>query len=179
MKNGLKKIFVITLITAGLLLPALSGVFAQSTDCKTQTTKPTTASPYLLSGLGEACFKCGNCTLCDMIGLIIGITNLIVYLSGVLAVIGFIWAGFIMITSYGNEARIKWAKEMMVAVVIGLFIVLLAWVIVNTIMTILAGGSANKNEIQLSDGAGEAQPFQITGWSTTCSNLNKIPEVKQ
>lgn len=77
-----------------------------------------------------------KCTLCH---LVVGINNIIVFLRNIMSAIAiaFIVAmGFIYITSAGDEGRMRFAKGGIAAALIGFAIILLAWVIVNFILTI-------------------------------------------
>lgn len=53
-----------------------------------------------------------------------------------LAVVIIIISGFIYITSGGDESRIKLARSWLVYAIVGLVVVLLAWVIVRVISTL-------------------------------------------
>ncbi|MFZ1626692.1 MAG: pilin [Candidatus Moraniibacteriota bacterium] len=77
-----------------------------------------------------------KCTLCH---LMVGIQNIIVLLRNIMSAIAvavIVAMAFIYITSAGDEGRMRFAKGGMVAALIGLCIILLAWVIVNFILTI-------------------------------------------
>jgi len=71
---------------------------------------------------------------CDFIAMFITAKDVILGLSGVFATVMFVYGGMVMVTAYGNEARIKWGKDILVAAVVGIFVVLLAWTGVNTLL---------------------------------------------
>lgn len=96
----------------------------------------------LLDGLRPECRSLGNCNLCDFLDLFVNAANILVALSGTFAILMFVYGGIIMITAYGNEARFKWGKDMILATVTGIFIVLLAWTIVNVLIETLYGNSS-------------------------------------
>ncbi len=75
-----------------------------------------------------------KCTVDDFIAQINKIVSLLLYVGVVLAVISFIYAGFKMITSAGNEESVKHAKYIFTNVVIGLALAYGAWIIVNFIL---------------------------------------------
>ena len=56
-----------------------------------------------------------------------------------LAVIGFVVAGIIMITSGGDPAKFNQGKSAMIAIAVGLIIVYLAWAIVELFIEIIGG----------------------------------------
>ncbi|OHA89877.1 MAG: hypothetical protein A2832_01930 [Candidatus Zambryskibacteria bacterium RIFCSPHIGHO2_01_FULL_44_22b] len=64
------------------------------------------------------------------------ITNLII-ISTFLATAAFAYAGFLLLTSGGNESNKTKAKEMLGKVLKGYLWILVAWVLVYTITTVL------------------------------------------
>lgn len=94
------------------------------------------AVPVLAQGI----VPCGHdkaCTLCD---LIVGIKRLFDYGIKIIAVITIAcatFAGVMYVVSSGNENAMKSAKAFLSASLIGLAVVLGAWVIVNTVITVL------------------------------------------
>lgn len=77
-----------------------------------------------------------KCTLCH---LIIGINSIIVFLRNIMSAIAIaviVAMAFIYITSAGDEGRMRFAKGGIAAALIGFAIILLAWVIVNFVLTI-------------------------------------------
>ena len=95
-----KKIFIPIITVFILLIPLIAS--AQATN--------------LLSGID--CIKSGNCDLCDFIQIFVNSSDVLVGLSGTFAILMFIYGGIVMITAYGNEAKIKWGKDILVATVV-------------------------------------------------------------
>lgn len=58
-------------------------------------------------------------------------------ISGALALLGFVIGGIYMLTSAGNQERIKRGKDILVGTTIALFIILGSWLMVNTILETL------------------------------------------
>ena len=52
---------------------------------------------------------------------------------GLVAVIMILWGGFTWMTAAGNEERVRKAKEVLRAAIIGLIVILLSWAIVTFI----------------------------------------------
>lgn len=76
-----------------------------------------------------------RCTLCH---LVVGINSIIVFLRNIMSAVAIaviVAMAFIYITSAGDEGRMRFAKGGMVAALIGFCIILLAWVIVNFVLT--------------------------------------------
>ena len=86
-----------------------------------------------------------DCTVCDFVELFVNGANILVGLSGAFAILMFIYGGLVFITAYGNETRIKWGKDILIATVVGIFIVMLAWTLVNVIIEAMFGGSSFSN----------------------------------
>jgi hypothetical protein len=97
-------------------------------------------SPVLAQGI----VPCGldgtyanRCTLCH---LIVGIKKIFDYGIKIIAVITLAcatFAGVMYVVSSGNESTMESAKAFLRASLIGLAVVLSAWVIVNTVITVL------------------------------------------
>ncbi|HQB18722.1 MAG TPA: pilin [Candidatus Pacearchaeota archaeon] len=92
--------------------------------------------------LGDGLVPCDgwDCTSDNLIGMIGSIFDLIAFqIVPALAVIGFVIAGIIMITSGGDPAKFNRGKSAMIAIVVGLIIVYLAWAIVKLFIETIGG----------------------------------------
>ena len=67
------------------------------------------------------------------------ILNFMVTISVFIAAIMFAYAGWLFFSDTGNASNIESAKKIFGAVVIGLIIVLTAWLVVNTLLDTLTG----------------------------------------
>jgi hypothetical protein len=75
-------------------------------------------------------FKGGN----SLIGLFQTIVNdILMPIGGVIAVLAFIYAGFLYVTARGNEGQVKTAHKALLYTAIGTAILLGAWVIAKVI----------------------------------------------
>src|SRR3989339_44621 len=83
-----------------------------------------------------------DCNPCDFVQLFINGSDIIIGLSGAFAILMFIFGGLMMLTAYGNDARVQWGKDILLATVVGIFIVLFAWTIINLITLSLYGGNS-------------------------------------
>ena len=122
----LKKILLI-LVVLGLLLFLVDSVQAQS------------LVPEELANKCKLGPEAGSCTPCDFVQLFVNASNILVGLSGAFAVLMFVYGGIVLITAYGNEARIKWGKDILIATVVGIFIVMLAWTFINVVTGAVLG----------------------------------------
>ncbi len=93
---------------------------------------PIVASAQLVPG---ACDNPNTCGSCEFVETINNVILFIVAISSLIAVIAFIYAGFLMVTSRGDVGQLTKAKGMFVNVVIGLILILASFVIVNTILS--------------------------------------------
>lgn len=97
--------------------------------------------PSFFDNLSDGCLPNGACNLCDFIQLFINFADIIVALSGLSALVMFIWGGLKMLTAYGNQASIQQGKAILVTTIKGLLIVFFAWTLVNFVVGSLYGGS--------------------------------------
>lgn len=84
-----------------------------------------------------------NCNWCSFVSLINRIVTWLIGFLSILAVLAFVYVGFKLVTSMGNPSEWESAKKMFTNLVIGLIIVLAAWLIVDTSMRILTGKGIN------------------------------------
>ena len=81
-----------------------------------------------------------DCTFGHLITLAQNVINALILISTFLAVAAFAYAGFILLTSGGNESKKTQAKEVFRKVLIGYLWILGAWLLVYTITSLLAPG---------------------------------------
>lgn len=83
---------------------------------------------------------CG-CTVCHVFATLHRIVQFLTFQIALpLAVLLFVVAGFMLLISGANPQLRESGKKMLTTAVIGLLIVLLSWVIINTIINVLGGG---------------------------------------
>jgi len=90
-------------------------------------------------GLSDLCLGCGDCSQCDIFQVITSIITYIFSIAGALAVLLIVNGAFGYITAGGNQEAREKAKKGLTAVVIGLILIIVAWVIINTILTQMLG----------------------------------------
>jgi hypothetical protein len=78
-----------------------------------------------------------DCTFCDLVTLINTLIRFFIYISVPLAVISFIYAGFLYMTAQGNPGQITKAHGFFTKTLWGFVIILSAWLIVYTITNAL------------------------------------------
>lgn len=82
-----------------------------------------------------------DCNLCSLVALGQGIINFLIYIGVFLGVIMIAIAGFTLVLSGGNESAKEKAKSRMWNVLVGFVIILLAYLIVETVMFVFTGSS--------------------------------------
>ena len=103
---------------------------------------------------------------CELVATINNTIRFLVGITGILAVIAFLYAGFVMVASRGDAAIIQTAKNIFANVLIGFVILLSAFLVVNTIMSMLTGDTGglvnwNQVECQYAREAGEVDEFAL------------------
>ncbi len=111
------------------LLTLLFVVFPSSVAAASNTTNLCNGAN--LAETTTADCSSGSTSLSTIIGTSV---NLLLYIAGALAVLVLIYGGIRYITSTGDAARVKAAKDTIVYAIIGLIVSLLAYAIVNFVV---------------------------------------------
>lgn len=99
-------------------------------------------------GIIPACAFSGQCrNTNDLVDVFINQGKKIFGLIGAVALVAFVYGGFLMVFSFGSSDKIQQGKDVMVAAVIGIIIVFSAYLAVNFILSVL-GVSAEFNAIK-------------------------------
>jgi hypothetical protein len=77
-----------------------------------------------------------DCNFCNLLGLAQRLINFFIYLSVVVATLLFTYAGILYMTSAPNPGNVEKAHKIFWNVLIGLIVVLGAWLIVDTVMKV-------------------------------------------
>ena len=75
---------------------------------------------------------------------IMQVINVILSFLGIIALIIILWGGFMWMTAGGNEEKVTKARQMLVAGVVGLAIVLAAYAIANFVVNSLYGATGGE-----------------------------------
>ena len=86
----------------------------------------------------------GACTISDLVQVGVNITKIILGVIGSLALLMFVYGGFMFLISAGSQDKITKAKSILVNAAIGILVVFCAWVIVNFVIVVLTGGEIGK-----------------------------------
>jgi len=115
--------------------------------------KPAHAQINIWQGI-EDCRDTGNCDLTSGETFFLNLIGLILKFLGVAALVGFIYGGITWITSGGSPDKVKRGKDALVGSVVGVAIVLFAYVIIYTVINVVAKPEYNP----LSSGNGNNNP---------------------
>ena len=80
-----------------------------------------------------------DCTTESVVGLVNNLIGWLISALGVIAVIVMVYAGFKLVMSAGNENEWGKAKELFQNVIIGIILILAAWLIIDTVLKGLTG----------------------------------------
>jgi type IV secretion system pilin len=88
------------------------------------------------------CNQNGGCqSICDLAQLAQNVLNDAIYLSVFLSAVLFAWAGWKHMTAGGDAHQISDANRVFSSVFIGLVVIISAWLLVDTLLRTLVGGS--------------------------------------
>jgi len=110
--------------------------------------KTPTPSPINSPVVAQALVQCGNagqpeCNLCHLAQLAERVINFIVKVSFVIAALLFATAGAFYFTAGADPGRVSSARKILTDTVIGIVIILTAWLVVNVLLTTLTGEGVN------------------------------------
>lgn len=100
-----------------------------------------------LQNVSDKCYVCGDCTLCDMIAVFVGVANIILASLGGIALIVFLWGAFTLVMSGGKPEAIKEGKAAIRSTIVGLLIVLLAWQVINSVMYVFLSKTTTREPV--------------------------------
>jgi hypothetical protein len=103
-------------------------------------------------GKGVTCksSNCGNYSLNDMLSLMVNISNWILGCVGAVALLFFIYGGFVFILSGGSEEKVKEGKQILLNAIIGLAVVFASYLIIRFSAGLLGAGVTNGLQVNIS-----------------------------
>lgn len=95
---------------------------------------------YLAAIIPDGCRGDGlsiieNCQGPQLLELFANIIQFMIDIAFVIAVVMVLWGGILLMVSGGNEDRVKRGRKALTGAIVGLVIVLVAWIVINTIIT--------------------------------------------
>ncbi len=138
-------------LLSGIAMAICLFMFGTATEAFAQNS----SSNYVPSGRVEdsgrgGLVQCGNkvndpCTVEDIFNVFIIATNLLIGLVGLITIYAVFSAGFTMVTSSGNTEKTTAGKKQLTNALIGMLLVLLAFMLVNVIIYGLAGAKTGRD----------------------------------
>jgi hypothetical protein len=119
--------------------------------------------PLLDSGsYSSGCINSGSCTLNDFVMIAVRVSQIILGITGSLALLFFIYGGVMFLISGGSSERVTQAKNIIIGAAVGLVIVFTSFMIIQFVFTALGIPGA------------EGGKWAISGWFKG-SNTNNDP----
>ena len=92
--------------------------------------------------LAQGLVQCGNpgqpvCTLCSLLSLVKDLIDFAIKMSFAFAGLFITWGAFVTMTAGASEERVKEGRKILTTAVVGLVIMLSAWLILGTVIQIL------------------------------------------
>lgn len=127
----MKTVFIALLLFCASVLPASA-----------QTLIPEVGQPEIAPGCGDlgAKFQTGNFEIADIPCYATYLTQTIIYLAGVLAVLFVVVGGYQYVSAGAMEENRESAKKTITYALVGLAVTVLAWTVVNVWQVFITGG---------------------------------------
>ncbi|MFA6130818.1 MAG: hypothetical protein WC730_00955 [Patescibacteria group bacterium] len=114
-----------------------------------------------------ACRDTGECTLDDLLQVVVNISVFLLGISGTAVLCVFIYGGFLWITAQGKPEAIKTGQKAIVGAVIGIVIIFSSYAIIAFVVSVLKTGESPEGEETISDildnaGSGDAHDILNT-----------------
>lgn len=90
--------------------------------------------------------KQGDCTLNDLLLILVRVTQLMLGVMGSVALLMFTYGGYVWLTSAGKSERVATGKTILVNASVGLAVILLSWTIVNLVLVAFSVGRGGLGE---------------------------------
>jgi uncharacterized membrane protein YjfL (UPF0719 family) len=133
--NTLRSLGFALILLAGVWTPA---IVTADTGPTTGTTSGTTSTSKI---------EIPNPIKCDTASCLV--SQVIRTILGVVAVVAtgmFVWGGVLMLTSGGNERRVKQAKDTLVWAAIGIVVIMVSWILIRFVLDSLVGQDNNPSK---------------------------------
>jgi hypothetical protein len=79
----------------------------------------------------DNCACCGGCQLTDALKVVLTVSDIMVKILGVVALVFFVYGGFIWVISAGDSNKIKQGQQILIGTIVGMIIVLAAYAAVK------------------------------------------------
>jgi hypothetical protein len=93
----------------------------------------------LVSGVGERCMQCGNCTVCDVLRVGFNLAKIIFGMAVGIALMFITWNVVGLVLNWGSEEGIAGAKKGITQSLMALLVISIIWFLVNALIITFAG----------------------------------------
>jgi hypothetical protein len=128
--NNYFKIILLVLVLASLITTNLAYAQTQS--------GPTNEDDFRIVDCANGR---DNCTIRDLIGIVIKFINFAIGIAWLVAVFFVFWGSYGLATSYGNSEKIAGAKKTIQQGIIGFFLIMASFILINWLLIALGGYS--------------------------------------
>ena len=136
---GSTKFISVTLLTCTVLF---SAAFAFA-----QTPTPSEPEPSGLVKCGRSLpadataeeKKTNECTITDFLQMVLNIINFLLSWAWLVATLMIVWAGWGMVNAGGNEEEVSKAKTTLSNAIIGFFLIMVSFVLLNFVVSLVTG----------------------------------------
>jgi len=140
-KSKIQNYFLAFFVIILIFIPfSLLAIEKQLVTCKSGQTVECYVGGLFGGRMKPECVCCGDCTLNDALAFGLNIADLILKFLGVVALLLFIYGGIRWIFSGGNPESIRAGKAVVSGAVVGMVVILAAFLIVQTVLKTLAPG---------------------------------------
>lgn len=127
MKSKIQIVAVASILLFFVVVPV---VFAQGQPPSTSTSGPM---------LVRCAAGPDNCTIRDLIFVVIRVINFFIGASWLVALFFVFWGAYGLSTSYGNSEKIEAGKKTIQNAIVGFFLVIVAFLLINWLVMVLGG----------------------------------------
>lgn len=162
---GLLVLAIAVLSVTTFALPALAAPDCPASGCQTAQVGP------FMAGISEQCGEKGTCSLTDIETVFANVGNWILGIVGALVLLAYVVGGFYFLISGmpGMEKYREKGKTALKQSTVGLIIVFVAYVGIQTLSSVLRGGGLG-NEGYVVCGPGDTNSGLACGLNSTCTD---------
>ncbi len=134
-----------------LILPLMTRAAVDPNLIKPDDTLPSAYCEADAGSILPKCTRCGDCELEDFVEMFVRLSTVMLGLLSAVALLMMVMSGFTIATSGGNPEKLESGKKAMQQTLIGAGLVLVAWLIINTLILIVSGQNPADSIGQLFD----------------------------
>lgn len=133
--------FILSVVIVSSAIPAAASALSFNIWEGTVATSSYRNENGTLTTRTTTCNVAGSCDFCDGLRVFQNIVSIIFQIAIPLAVVFIVYGGIRLMTSGGSEQGVSTAKEIIKSAVIGLAIALSAWILINIVISLIAGSA--------------------------------------